>query len=103
MCLRYKNAHFAILSRQLNISINETTGEASALLDREAIDGDGKIFLSLMASDKGQPPRTGMAALTINVQGENDNIPYFKDNEKNVTLCIDEGKVNKTVFVSKVS
>lgn len=86
-----------------NVSINETTGEVSMLLDREAIGGDGQIFLSLVASDNGQPPRTGMAALTINVQGENDNLPYFEDDKNNVTLYIDEGTINRTIFVSNVS
>lgn len=94
---------FSISTSHQNISINATTGEVSVLLDREAIDGYGQIFLSLVASDKGQPPRTGIAALTIIVQGENDNLPYFEDDKNNVTLYIDEGTINRTIFVSKVS
>lgn len=89
--------------RRSNITILDHTGEVSLTLDREALDKSGQIFVTLLATDGGNPPRTGLAYCTINVIDANDNIPYFYDNQKNVTLYIDEGKMDKDVFTSVVS
>ena len=46
----------------------------------------GLVFVQLSAADRGKPPRSAVATLTINITGVNDNQPYFEHQRKNVTL-----------------
>ena len=46
----------------------------------------GLISVQLLAVDGGNPPRSAVATLTINITGVNDNQPYFEHQRKNVTL-----------------
>ncbi|KAL1261800.1 hypothetical protein QQF64_007065, partial [Cirrhinus molitorella] len=66
-----------------NFTIDPDTGVLtnSGLLDREAIDPalDGRIELTVIASDKGTPPKSSSANVTINIGDENDNSPQYLD------------------------
>ena len=60
----------------------------------------GLVFVQLSASDRGNPPRSAVATLTINITGVNDNQPYFEHQRKNVTLT--EGQSATHFFHAEV-
>ncbi|XP_073676482.1 cadherin-related family member 2 [Garra rufa] len=66
-----------------NFTIDQETGVLtnSGLLDREAIDLalDGRIDLTVIASDMGSPSKSSSAKVTINIGDENDNSPQYLD------------------------
>nr|KAG5696612.1 hypothetical protein BaRGS_034073 [Batillaria attramentaria] len=62
--------------RRRFFSINATTGEVHTRrkLDRETVP---QHVLTILAIDKGDPPLTGTAKLTVNLEDVNDNYPTF--------------------------
>ncbi|XP_053734941.1 cadherin-related family member 2 [Synchiropus splendidus] len=62
-------------------TINPNTGvlKNAGLLDLEALDPslNGKIDISVSATDRGSPPRTSAVPVEINLQDVNDNSPIF--------------------------
>ena len=73
------------------------------MLDREAVGRAGQITVTLIATDEGTPSRTGVATCNIIVQGVNDNLPYFRQNQQNVSVFVMEGHIEKDIFQSVVS
>ncbi|XP_038126067.1 cadherin-related family member 2 [Cyprinodon tularosa] len=69
-------------------------------LDREALDpaANGRIELTVIATDKGTPALSSSAAVVINVEDINDNKPVFK--EKSYSFSVKEGE--KGAFVGSI-
>lgn len=89
--------------RSGNILIDSQTGNLSLFVDREEAGLGDQMFVTLLATDSGSPPRIGVATCVVNVNGINDNLPFFRNNQKNVTVYVPEGNVDKIVFISTVS
>ncbi|XP_030595412.1 cadherin-related family member 2 [Archocentrus centrarchus] len=85
-----------------NFTIDPNTGvlRNSVPLDREALDPEleGKIVLEVTATDKGTPPLSTNATVTINIQDVNDNAPKF--DAPSYKFSVREGE--KGVFVGSV-
>ncbi|RXN29103.1 cadherin-related family member 2 [Labeo rohita] len=83
-----------------NFTIGEETGVLtnSGLLDREAMDPalDGRIELTVIASDMGTPPQSSSTSVIINIGDENDNSPQYLD------LAPYEFRVNESILVGSV-
>ncbi|XP_059202683.1 protocadherin-12 isoform X2 [Centropristis striata] len=58
-------------------------------LDREV---QGTFDLTLMAWDKGNPPRSGSTLVRVNIQDSNDNSPTFEDSTPTVELSEDTAR-----------
>ena len=69
-------------------------------LDREMSD-TGVITVTLLARDRGTPPRSAVTTVTVNITGINDHPPYFDQLNKNVTLL--EGRAVKNFYTAVVS
>ena len=86
---------------QENITINNQTGRLHVgPLDREVLGQSDLVQFTVLAVDEGTPSRTGVAMVTINVTGINDNKPVFSAN--NYTFEIDENNLVHTI-VGQVS
>lgn len=86
-----------------NFTIDPDTGvlRNSGELDREALDPelDGKIELTINATDKGTPPLSDSVLVVIDVEDINDNKPQFA--ELSYEFSVKEGE--KGAFVGSVT
>lgn len=58
-------------------------------LDREEV---SSIDLTILAFDEGEPPRSGMTIVTVNILDSNDNSPVFEDGMPSVELSEDTSR-----------
>ncbi|XP_041931293.1 protocadherin-12 [Alosa sapidissima] len=58
-------------------------------LDREEL---SSIDITVLAFDKGNPPRSGMTIVTVNILDSNDNSPVFEDGAPSVVLPEDTSR-----------
>nr|2YST_A Chain A, Protocadherin-7 [Homo sapiens] len=56
------------------LRLDETSGWLSVLhrIDREEVN---QLRFTVMARDRGQPPKTDKATVVLNIKDENDNVP----------------------------
>uniref|UniRef100_A0A5K4FEY1 Cadherin n=1 Tax=Schistosoma mansoni TaxID=6183 RepID=A0A5K4FEY1_SCHMA len=68
--------HYRLLTKQPEFGLNETTGDLwlQKPLDYEQTSA---YFLTIEARDRGQPPLSSTAVLTVHVDDANDNQPQF--------------------------
>ncbi|CAH8550608.1 unnamed protein product [Schistosoma mattheei] len=68
--------HYRLLTKQPEFGLNETTGDLwlQKPLDYEQTSA---YFLTIEARDRGQPPLSSTAVLTVQVDDANDNQPQF--------------------------
>lgn len=68
-------------------------------LDREV---QASIELTIVAWDKGNPPRSGSTVVRVNIQDSNDNSPIFEDSSPTVELPEDTAR-GTTIFNVKAT
>ncbi|CAH8556143.1 unnamed protein product [Heterobilharzia americana] len=73
--------HYRLLTKQPEFRLNETTGDLwlQKSLDYEQTPA---YFLTIEARDRGQPPLSSTAVLTVHVDDENDNRPQFMGRQR---------------------
>ncbi|XP_019060688.1 protocadherin-7 [Fukomys damarensis] len=59
------------------LRLDETSGWLSVLhrIDREEVN---QLRFTVMARDRGQPPKTDKATVVLNIKDENDNVPFIE-------------------------
>lgn len=82
-----------------NFTIDPDSGVLTNVgeLDREALDPklNGRIVLTVTATDKGIPPLSAMVTVEINIEDANDNVPQFQNSS--YTFSVKEGETGAYV------
>lgn len=80
------NQHFA-----LDVTVGLGGMKQAELVIIKELDREVQDFfdLTLVAWDKGNPPRSGSTLVRVNIQDSNDNSPTFEDSSPTVTLSED--------------
>jgi hypothetical protein len=90
-------------SRTKNVSVTNEGKVQVGGIDRDIMGKNNKIMFAIEATDNGHPSRSGIAYITLIVNGTNDNKPEFPDNEKNVTVILKENlQLYPSIYQSKV-
>lgn len=80
--------------------VDSRTGRLSSRpLDREM---QSQFHLTVLARDRGSPPRSGTCNMTVHVLDQNDNDPQFEHSEYSATVP-EDAPVNTTVLVVKAT
>ncbi|XP_060591962.1 cadherin EGF LAG seven-pass G-type receptor 3-like [Ruditapes philippinarum] len=86
-----------------NVSVTNEGKVHVGGIDRDIMGKNNKLMFAIEATDNGHPSRSGIAYITLIVNGTNDNKPEFPDNEKNVSVILKENlQLYPSIYQSKV-
>jgi hypothetical protein len=94
---------FMTFSRTKNVSVTNEGKVHVGGIDRDIMGKNNKLMFAIEATDNGHQSRSGIAYITLIVNGTNDNKPEFPDNENNVSVILKENlQLYPSIYQSKV-